>query len=186
MAEERRQREISATLMIDAGKTAMRDNVERLFAAVVGMRAPADVSHQARSMAEPALLTGFLKAGSRHETVGPSEQLFAMARRARAQLVEMPRRLDQRILLLVLSLEQRIEQALADTERGKYHLPRLADAQNVFEHQRRVGQQRPARAIHHFDIGERVDVDPMHEACKFERLVGADRIAVHDMERGAG
>src|SRR3984893_455761 len=105
MAEEHRQRQISATLMIDAGKTAMRDNVERLFAAVVGMRAPADVSHQARSMAEPALLTGFLKAGSRHETVGPSNQLFAMARRARAQLVELNRVLNFGVLLIVLFLE---------------------------------------------------------------------------------
>ena len=137
-------------------------------------------------MAEPALLASFLKAGSRHEAVGPSDQLFAMARRARAQLVEMPRRFDQRVLLLVLPLEQRIEQALADAERGNHHLARLAGAQNVFEHQRRVGQQRPARTIHHFDIGERVDVDPMHQAREFERLVGADRIAVHDMQRIAG
>src|SRR5260370_27131024 len=83
MAEEHRQREISAALMIDAGKTAMRDNVERLLAAIIGMRAPADVGHQACRMAEPALLSAFFKAGSRHEAVGPSNQLFAMARRAR-------------------------------------------------------------------------------------------------------
>src|SRR5437660_649908 len=114
MAEEHRQREIGAALMIDAGKTAMRNNVERLLAAVIGMRAPADVGHQARGMAKPALLGAFFKAGSRHETVGPSNQLFAMTRRARAQLVEMPRRFDQRVLLLVLPLEQRIEQALTD------------------------------------------------------------------------
>src|SRR5437763_8477606 len=140
MAEEHRQREISAALMIDTGKTAMRDDVERLLAAVIGMRAPADISHQARGMAEPALLAGFVKAGGRHEAVGPSNQLFAMARRARAQLIEMPRRFDQRVLLLVLPLKQRIEQALADAKRGKNYLARLADAQNRFEHPRRVGQ----------------------------------------------
>jgi hypothetical protein len=36
---------------------------------------------------------------------------------------------------------KRSDQSISSyAERGKDHLPRLADAQNVFEHQRRVGE----------------------------------------------
>ena len=98
----------------------------------------------------------------------------------------MTRRFDQRVLLALLMLEQRIEQALAHAERGKHHLPRLADTQDVFKNERRVRQQRPPRIRHHLDIGERIDVDPVHELGEFERFVSRDRIAVHDMQRIAG
>ena len=137
-------------------------------------------------MAQPAFLGGFLEAGGGEETVGPTDQLLAVARRARAQLVEMARRFDQRVFLLVLLLQQRIEQAFADAERREHHLPRLADAQNVFEHQRRIGQQRPPRIVDHFDIRQRIDVDPVHELGEFKRLVGGDGIAVHHVQRIAG
>ena len=158
--------------MIDRGEAAMGDDVERLLAAIIGMRPPADIGQQARGVAQPALLGGFVEAGGRHETIGPVDQLLAMARRARAQLVEIARRLDQRVLLLVLLLEQRIEQALAHAERREHHLARLADAHHVFEHQRRIGEQRPARIGHHFDVGQRLDIDPVHQAGEFQRLVG--------------
>ena len=42
--------------MVDADEARMRDDVERLLAAIVGMRAPADVGQQARGMAQPLLL----------------------------------------------------------------------------------------------------------------------------------
>ena len=186
MAEEHCQRQIGAALMIDRRKAAMGDDVERLLAAIVGMRPPADIGEQARRMTQAALLAGFVEAGRFHEAVGPLDQLFAVARRARAELIEMPRRLDQRVLLLFLVLEQRIEQALAHAERREHHLARLADAQNIFEHQRRVGQQRAARIVHHFDVRQRLDVDAVHEPREFERFVGGNGVAVHHVQRIAG
>ena len=91
-------------------------------------------------MTKAALFGRFVETRGRHETVGPIDQFFAVPRRTRAQLVEIARRLDQRVFLLVLLLEQRIEQPLAHAERGEHHLPGLADAEHVFEHQRRVRQ----------------------------------------------
>ena len=164
----------------------MGDDVERLLAAVIGMRAPADVGEQARGVAQPPLLGGLVKAGRGHEAVGPADQFFAVARRARAQLIEIARRLDQRVLLLVLLLEQRIEQALAHAERGEHHLPRLADAQDVFEHQRRIGQAAAAARSPPPRYGQRLDVDAVQQLGEFERLVGRDRVAVHDVQRIAG
>ena len=164
----------------------MGDDVERLLAAVIGMRAPADIGKQARGVAQPAFLAGLFEARRRHEAVGPCDQLFAVARRARAQLVEMARRLDQRVFLFFLFLEQRIEQPFAHAERREHDLPRLADAQDVFEHQRRIRQQRTPRVRHDVDVGQRIDVDPVHEPGEFERLVGGDRVAVHHVQRIAG
>src|SRR6516225_9977617 len=104
MAEEHRERQIGPALMIDAGKAAMGDNVERLLAAVIGMSAPADIGEKTRRVPQPALLGGFFQPRCRHEAVGPRDQYLAMARRARAQLIEVPRRFDQRVFLLLFVL----------------------------------------------------------------------------------
>src|SRR5580692_10744334 len=102
--------------MIDAAESAVRNDIERLLAAIIGMRAPADVAKQTRRVTQPAFLARLIEPRGHHETVGPCDQLLAVARRARAQLVEMARRLDQRVLLLIPALEHRIEQPLAHTE----------------------------------------------------------------------
>src|SRR5689334_20398460 len=99
--------------MIDAGEAAVGDDVERLLAAIIGMGAPADIGKEARGMAQAALLGILVETGRRHEPIGPLDQLLAVARRARAQPVQVARRLDQRVLFLVALPEQRIEQALA-------------------------------------------------------------------------
>src|SRR5208282_3581620 len=135
--------QIGAARMVDRGEAAMGNDIERLLAAIIGMRTPADIGQQAGGVTKPAFLARFIEAGGGHETVGPYDQLFAVARRARAQSVETACRFDERILLLVLLFEQRIEQALAHAERGEHHLARLADTQDIFEHQRRVSEQRP-------------------------------------------
>ncbi len=109
-----------------------------------------------------------------------------MARRAGTQLIEHARRFDQRILLLVSLFEQRIQKTLAHTKRREHDLARLADTEHVFEHERRVGQERPAGGGDYFDIGKRLDVDPVHQAGEFKCLVGADGVAVHDVQRVAG
>ena len=63
VAEEHRQREIGAAGMVDAEKAGVRDDVERLLAAIVRMRAPADVGEQAGGVAQPPLLGGLVDAG---------------------------------------------------------------------------------------------------------------------------
>src|SRR5262249_1343261 len=105
MAKEHRKCQIGPALMIDSGKAAMGDDIERLLAAVIGMGAPADVGEKTRGVAEPALFGGFIQAGRSYEAVGPGDQFLAMTRRARAQLVEMAGSLDQRILFFFLVLE---------------------------------------------------------------------------------
>ena len=51
-----RQSEKRAALMIDRAEIAVGDQVERLLAAIVGMRAPADIGEQAGGVAPAALL----------------------------------------------------------------------------------------------------------------------------------
>ena len=82
MAEEHGERQIGAAGMIDRHECGVRDDVERLLAAVVGMRAPADVGKQARRVAQAALVGGLAEAGRSHELVGPGDQLIAVRRRA--------------------------------------------------------------------------------------------------------
>ena len=71
--------------MVDRHERRIGDDVERLLAAIVGMRAPADIGEQAGGMAQSPLLGGLVEAGRGHEAVGPGDQLLAMGRRARAQ-----------------------------------------------------------------------------------------------------
>ncbi len=57
-----------------------------------------------------------------------------------------------------------------------------ADADDVFEHQRGIGQQRPPRVGDHFDIGEHVGGrQPAQAPREIERVGGRDRIAVHHL-----
>src|ERR1700691_411567 len=125
MAIKHRQRQISTAWMVDGGEAAMRDNIERLLAAVIGVGAPADIGQEARGVAKPAFFGDLIEPGRRYEPISPFDQLFAVAGRTRPQAVELARRFDQGVLFLVFLLEQRIEQTLAHAERGKYHPVRL-------------------------------------------------------------
>ena len=49
------EREVGAAGVVDAGKAGVRDDVERLLAAIIGVRTPADIGEQARGVAQPAL-----------------------------------------------------------------------------------------------------------------------------------
>ena len=166
VAEEHRKREIGAARMIDADEAGMGDDVERLLAAIVRMRAPADVGEQAGGVAQPLLLGALVDAGRRHERVGPGDQLLAVLRRARAQQIELVRRGDQRVLLALVGVEQRIEQALAHAERGEHHVARLGPAHDVLQHQRRIGQQRTAGRSHHLDLRQRFRIDAAAPAAR--------------------
>src|SRR5499427_4127984 len=106
MAEEHGERQIGPALMVDAGKSAMRDDVERLLPAIIGMGAPADIGEQTGRMPQPALLGGLVESRSGHEPVGPRDQFLAMARRARSQLLEVALPVDQCDVELLFFLEQ--------------------------------------------------------------------------------
>src|SRR5436853_510433 len=63
VAEEHRQRQEGAGRMVDPDEGRMGDDVERLLAAVVRMRAPTDVRQQAGGTAQPLLLQRLVEAG---------------------------------------------------------------------------------------------------------------------------
>ena len=50
------ERQIGAARMVDGGEAAMGDDVERLLAAIVRVRAPADIGQQAGRVTQPPLL----------------------------------------------------------------------------------------------------------------------------------
>ena len=113
MAEEHRERDEHAAGMVDRDEGGIGDDVERLLAAIIGMRAPADVGDQAGGVTQAALVGALVEAGRGHEAVGPGEQLFAMGGVTRAQDVELVGGGNQRVLAALLRIQQRIEQPLA-------------------------------------------------------------------------
>ena len=84
------------------------------------------------------------------------------------------------------ALEQRIEQALAHAERRDHDLSRLDRAHQIFQHQRGIGEQRPAGGVDHLDLRQRLGVDAMHQPGEFQRLARARSVTVHDVQRIAG
>ncbi len=183
VAEEHGERDEGAAGMIERDEGAVGDDVERLLAAIVGMRAPADVGEEAGGVPQPPLLRGLVETRGRHERVGPGDELLAMGGRARAQEVELARRRDQRVLGALLGVEHGIEQPLAHAERGDHDVLRLGDAHQVLEHQRGIGEQRAASIGHHLDLREHFRVDAVHEVGELERLLGRQHVAVHHMQR---
>src|SRR5712691_10972547 len=73
VAVEHREREKRPAGMVDAGEGGIGDDVERLLAAIIGMRAPADIGEQASSVAQPFLLGGLLDLDRLQEAVGPAD-----------------------------------------------------------------------------------------------------------------
>ena len=61
MAEEHRQRDEGAAGVIDRDEGGVGDDVERLLAAIVGMRPPTDVGEQASGMAQPPFVHGLVE-----------------------------------------------------------------------------------------------------------------------------
>src|SRR5262249_8899643 len=99
-------RQEGAPRMVDTDKACVRDDVERLFAAVVGVRAPADVGQQTGGVAQPPLFARLIQSRGTHEAIRPFDQLFAVGGRARAQAVQVARRSEQRVLLAVVGVEE--------------------------------------------------------------------------------
>ncbi len=62
----------------------------------------------------------------------------------------------------------------------------LMRAHQIFHHQRGVSEQRPARGVDDFDLGQSLGIDPVHQPRKLQRLARRDAVIVHDVERIAG
>ena len=107
--------------------------------------APADIGEQTGGMTKAALFRRLFKPRRTHETIGPRDQILAMARRARTQRVEFARSGQQGIELARLIVEQFKQQPFAHA-----HLPRSAHHRRErlprFRGQRLVRRGRPGRA----------------------------------------
>ena len=118
------------------------------------------------------------------QTIGPPDQFLGVARRARQQFVQVLRGADQSVLGALGRRQHLVEQAFAHAEGRKHDGLRLGDADDVFENQRRIGQQRPPRVGDDFDIGQHVGrretAQPLRE---IERVRRRYRIAVHHPQR---
>ena len=71
MAVVDRERQIGAAGMVDADEGGVGDDVEALLAAIVGMRAPADIGEQAGRRAQPLVLRILLEAERGHGLLRP-------------------------------------------------------------------------------------------------------------------
>ena len=128
MAIEDREREKCPAGVVEPDEGGVGNDVERLLAAILGMRAPADIREETCGMSQPLLLGPFLDAGRSHEPVGPVDQFLAVPWRARAEDIEIVRGDDQRILAPRLLVEQLVEQPFPHAERGDNDPLRPADA----------------------------------------------------------
>src|SRR5437868_5940685 len=68
------RREAAAGLVV-AAEGGLRDQDQALLAAVVGVRAPADVGEQAGGVAQAPLLLGLVGAGRLEQRIAPGTQL---------------------------------------------------------------------------------------------------------------
>ena len=84
--------------MSDRTEISVGDETERLLAAVVGMNPPSEIGQQAGGMAQAAIFLGFPQLYDPHQTIGPIDQFFRMARGSRQQLVQRLRGADESIL----------------------------------------------------------------------------------------
>ena len=91
---------------------------------------------------------------------------------------------DQSVLGALGLRQLFVQQAFAHAEGREHDGLRLCDADDVFEHQSRIGQQRPAGVGDDFDIGQHVGRREAAQApCEIERVRCRDRIAVHHPQR---
>src|SRR5258708_20277910 len=87
--------------MIDADERGVGHQIIGLGAPIVGMGAPGNIRQQACGMAKAPILIVLLEMSRGDQAACPRVKLFAMLRRPGTQLVEFPRRLDQRIFRLL-------------------------------------------------------------------------------------
>ena len=96
-------------------------------------------------MAQSAILVALPQTYHPNQPIGPLDQFLSVMGRARQQLVQRFGGADKSVAQALGSRQLLVKQALAHTERGKNDRVRLCDTDDVFEHERRIGQQRPPR-----------------------------------------
>src|SRR5690349_7245333 len=116
MAIEIGERQIGAAGMIDADEGGMGDEVEALLAAIFRMGPPADVTEQAGCNAEARFFSRLVEAEGLEHHSRPWAQLLHVPGRARAQIGELLAGRNQRILRLLLAVEEVVEMTLAHAE----------------------------------------------------------------------
>jgi hypothetical protein len=107
-------------------------------------------------VAQAAVFRGLAQLYDPRQPIGPGDQFLGVARGARQQPVQGLGSADEAVLGALLRRQHLVEQAFADPEGREHDRLRLADADDVFEHQRRVGEERAPGVGDHFDIGEHV------------------------------
>src|ERR1700692_637346 len=101
------------------------DETKRLLAAVVRMHPPSDVGQQARGMTQAAIFLSLAQFYDPHQSIGPVDQFFRVARGSRQQLVERLRGANEPILRALGLRQHRVKQAFAYPEGRKHDGLRL-------------------------------------------------------------
>ena len=155
---------------------------ERLLGAELRMVVAADIRHPARRLAQPPRLARL----RREQRIGPGEQ-----RRRQRRIAAQPRR------QLVARRQQRVlgadrvghalhEPALAQAAGAEHHPPRAGRTQHAPQHHRGIGQIVDAPARQPGQPLQRAAAGTGDHAGQVARLLAADRVVVHHLQRIAG
>ena len=170
--------------MVDRAEIAVGDKAQRLLAAVVGMHPPSDVGEEAGGMAQSAVLFGLAQLDHPRQAIGPGDQFLGVADRSRQQLVQRLRGADEPIPGALGRRELLVQKAFAHAEGREHDGLRLGHPNDVFEHQRRVGEEWPPRIGDRLDIGQHVGGRQAPQPSREVERVGCrNRVAVHHLER---
>src|SRR3978361_1959462 len=112
------------------------------------MGAPARIGQQAGGVTESSLLSRLRDACGFHEGVGPNAELLTMRGRAGPELVQLGRRLEQRIEPADGRVEILVEEAFAPAECRDRDPGWLAQPDDLVEHDSAVDQQRTPCLAH--------------------------------------
>ena len=170
--------------MIDPHKRGVGDDVQALLAAIVGVRAPADVGEEAGRGSKPLLFLAFLKAERAYRRLRPWDQLLAMRRGAGAEQIEfrLPASISgSALLVLAESLENSSpsRSPSAEIETGA----RIAHAQYLGKHDCAEWQKRLALPGNHRDARDLIQRAADQHFQEIVELVGIHPVFVHHMQR---
>ncbi len=119
----------------------MSNDVQRLQAAVIRVRAPADIGEQTGGLTITAFLFRLLDPEVRHHAARPVREFAGVFRRAGPQNGNFVRRRQQRVLGALVIVEQREQIAFAHAERGERNPLRLHDRERFLHGDRPKGKR---------------------------------------------
>src|SRR3954453_22740195 len=105
MTEKRGERDERAAWMVYGHKGRVRDDVERLLAAIVRVGPPADIGEEAGGVPQAAFFGRLVETRGPHEPVSPGNQVLRMRGGTRPEHVELVCCGEQRILLARFLIE---------------------------------------------------------------------------------